>query len=196
MRGLPELLNLVDEIYHEFEEPSKMELSIPSLPVVFLEERPTLKTLSRPINRQLARRSCPYARITAARNELAKSKEKDFSVALDVSSFQPEEISVKVKDRDIIVEAKHEERKDEYGYVSRQFTRRYQLPDEYDPDSVSTYLNADGKMTIKALKPKVAEPHERIIPIKRVTDVDHEEEQEKSVEKEKRISIESANSRK
>lgn len=192
MRGLPEFLSLVDDFYNTFEEePSKQ---FPSLPVVFIEERPALRALTRPISRQIARRPCPYSRATP-RHEVAKAKDvQDFSIAFDVSSFQPEEISVKVRNRDIIVEAKHEERQDGHGYVSRQFTRRYTLPDEYDLDTVSTFLNADGKMTIKALKPKSLEAkNERIIPIKRV--VDNDEEMQESVatttQEKKKDSIES-----
>jgi HSP20 family molecular chaperone IbpA len=177
MRGL---LSIVNDLYNTYEEePSKPTLTIPSLPVVFFEERPALRTLARPIGRQIARRPCPYAK-------RATGKPADFSIALDVASFQPEEISVRVKDRDIIVEARHEERQDEHGYVARQFTRRYKLPDEYDPDTVSTYLHADGKMTIKALKPKPAEAHERIIPVQRVAaDNAREEDDTMTLEKEK-----------
>lgn len=54
--------------------------------------------------------------------------EEKFEVILDVQQFSPNEISVKVTDRFVIVEAKHEEKQDEHGYVSRQFTRRYMLP--------------------------------------------------------------------
>lgn len=96
----------------------------------------------------------------------------DFQAVLNVKSFRPEEVSVKVKGREIIVEGKHEERHDEQGlcFVSRQFSRRYILPEEFDPDTVATYLDSKGKMTIKALKPKPVEEekNERIIPIERV----------------------------
>lgn len=54
--------------------------------------------------------------------------EEKFEVILDVQQFSPNEISVKVTDKFVIVEAKHEEKQDEHGYVSRQFTRRYMLP--------------------------------------------------------------------
>ncbi|KAJ6640738.1 Protein lethal(2)essential for life, partial [Pseudolycoriella hygida] len=41
-----------------------------------------------------------------------------FQVCLDVQQFAPNEISVKTVDNDIVVEAKHEERQDEHGYIS------------------------------------------------------------------------------
>nr|ABF01017.1 small heat shock protein [Belgica antarctica] len=94
----------------------------------------------------------------------------DYEVSFDVKSSKPEEIEVKVKDRTIHVEAKHEEREDELGFVSRQFARRFVLPQEFDPETISTFLNAEGKMTIKAAKPKppVDETKERVIPIQRL----------------------------
>lgn len=79
------------------------------------------------------------------------SNPKDgFQVALNVENFKPEEISVKVIDNTIIVEAKHEERsEDNESYVSRQFSRRYVLPDEYNMKDVISKLSADGILTVK-----------------------------------------------
>lgn len=73
-----------------------------------------------------------------------------FQVALNVENFKPEEISVKVADNTVIVEAKHEERsEDNESYVSRQFSRRYVLPDEYNIKDVVSTLSADGILTVK-----------------------------------------------
>lgn len=57
--------------------------------------------------------------------------ENKFQVILDVQQFAPNEITVKTTDKCIIVEGKHEEKADEHGFISRQFTRRYQLPRKY-----------------------------------------------------------------
>jgi len=73
-----------------------------------------------------------------------------FQVCLDVQQFAPNEISVKTVDNSIIVEAKHEERQDEHGYVSRQFARRYTLPEGFNIKDVVTQLSSDGILTIKA----------------------------------------------
>lgn len=54
-----------------------------------------------------------------------------FEVILDVQQFSPNEITVKIADKFVIVEGKHEEKQDEHGFVSRQFSRRYQLPSEF-----------------------------------------------------------------
>lgn len=79
------------------------------------------------------------------------SNPKDgFQVALNVENFKPEEVSVKVVDNTIIVEAKHEERsEDNESFVSRQFSRRYVLPDEYNIKDVVSKLSADGILTVK-----------------------------------------------
>jgi len=73
-----------------------------------------------------------------------------FQVSLDVQQFAPNEISVKTVNNSIVVEAKHEERQDEHGYISRQFSRRYDLPQGFNVKDVVTQLSSDGVLTIKA----------------------------------------------
>ena len=94
------------------------------------------------------------------------AKSDGFQVCLDVLHFTPDEISVKTVDRTIIVEAKHEEREDEYGFVSRQFTRRYILPEGCYPEDVVSTLSSDGVLTIKA--PKKEGTNVRVIPVQPV----------------------------
>ena len=45
-----------------------------------------------------------------------------------MSSYSPEEITVKTKNNRIVVHAKHEERPDEFGYIERELKRQYVLP--------------------------------------------------------------------
>lgn len=75
-----------------------------------------------------------------------------YQITLDVSSFEWEDISVKVKDREIIINGEHQEREDEFGFVSRQFTRRYFLPDNFDPTTITSSLTDNGKLRIKVEK--------------------------------------------
>ncbi|KAI5633566.1 hsp20/alpha crystallin family domain-containing protein [Phthorimaea operculella] len=75
----------------------------------------------------------------------AKDKLK---ITLDVQHFLPNEISVKVNDKEIIIEGKHEEKKDEHGFISRQFMRRYTLPKDCLSDSISSTLSSDGLLSI------------------------------------------------
>lgn len=72
-----------------------------------------------------------------------------FEASLDVAHFQPHEISVTTKNNSILVHAKHEEKHDEHGLVSREFTRRYELPEGYKADDVISSLSSDGVLTVK-----------------------------------------------
>lgn len=79
---------------------------------------------------------------------------EDFQVSLDVGHFAPNEIKVKLADNAIVVEAKHEERTDDdgegHGFVSRHFTRRYVLPEQFNIEDVQSSLSSDGILTLKA----------------------------------------------
>lgn len=88
-----------------------------------------------------------------------------FQVCMDVQQFKPNEISVKTVDNAVLIEAKHEERPDEHGYISRQFVRKYTLPKDYDPNQVVSTLSSDGVLTIKAPPPPAIEDNskERIV---------------------------------
>lgn len=89
-----------------------------------------------------------------------------FQACIDVHQFSPNEITVKTVDNSVIVEGKHEERPDEHGFISRQFTRRYELPNDYDVNSLTSELSSDGVLTVKAPPPKSQlETNERRIPI-------------------------------
>lgn len=85
---------------------------------------------------------------------------EDFQVSLNVQHFAPNEITVKIVDDSIVVEAQHEERSDdnEGSYVARHFTRRYLLPENYNINDVVSTLSSDGILTLKApLKQNEAE---------------------------------------
>lgn len=73
-----------------------------------------------------------------------------FQVCVDVHQFAPKEITVKTVDQAVVVEAQHEEREDQLGYISRHFRRRYVLPEEYNVKDVVAMLSCDGVLTVKA----------------------------------------------
>lgn len=96
------------------------------------------------------------------------SADKDkFKVTLDVQQFLPEEIKVKVVDNHVIVEAKHEEKEDEHGWISRQFTRKYLVPNQCNIDQLETKLSSDGVLTVTAPKkePEKLDSKEKVIQI-------------------------------
>ena len=92
-----------------------------------------------------------------------------FQVSMDVQQFKPSELNVKVVDNCIVVEAKHEEREDDHGYISRHFVRRYALPKDYDPNKVVSTLSSDGVLTVSVPKPQLEnKSNERQIQIQQV----------------------------
>lgn len=95
-----------------------------------------------------------------------KDSEDKFEVNVDCAHFKPEEINVKLANNNLTIEAKHEERSDEHGYISRSFKRRYVLPDNVEFDKLQSSLGVDGVLSIKAPKKVVnAVTGEKKIPI-------------------------------
>lgn len=88
-----------------------------------------------------------------------------FQVAMDVQQFKPNEITVKAVENVVIVEAKHEERQDDHGYITRQFKRRYVLPKEVDTHHLQSNLSSDGILTLTAPKLALKEKGERLIQV-------------------------------
>ncbi|CDW56539.1 HSP20 domain containing protein [Trichuris trichiura] len=78
--------------------------------------------------------------------------DKKFQVSLDVKQFKPEELDVTTKDNQLIIHGKHEEKKDEHGFVKREFTRAYWLPQGIKPESFKSNLSPEGVLTIEAPK--------------------------------------------
>lgn len=129
--------------------PSRLELYLPSRKATSYLNRPWAELL---------------------RNERGSSTvqaDKDkFQVVLDVQQFEPSEIDVKVVDKFVVVTAKHEEKRDEHGWVSRQFTRKYLIPEQCDLDQVTSKLSSDGVLTISApRKDQENAGNERVIKI-------------------------------
>ncbi|XP_075528343.1 alpha-crystallin A chain-like [Dermacentor variabilis] len=74
-----------------------------------------------------------------------------FAINVDTRHFAPEEITVKTKDNSVIIHGKHEEKSDDRGcYVKREFTRRYVLPEDVDPESVKCQLTPTGYLALEA----------------------------------------------
>lgn len=72
---------------------------------------------------------------------------------------------MKAANNSVVVEGRHEEKQDEHGFISRQFTRRYILPGGYDVQDLVSTLSSDGVLTITAPKRPPPNAGERIVPI-------------------------------
>jgi crystallin alpha B len=117
-------------------------------------------------------RRCPVPGSMALANQqqntgVSEVKNDDtlFQVNLNVSQFSPEEIKVKTVENSVIVEGKHEERADEHGLIMRHFVRRYILPKDVNPETVTSKLTSAGFLTIEAPKTALEGPKERLVPI-------------------------------
>ncbi|KAJ8412376.1 hypothetical protein AAFF_G00127120 [Aldrovandia affinis] len=102
----------------------------------------------------------PYARalsrqLSSGMSEI-KHTQDQWKVTLDVNHFSPEELVVKTKDGVVEITGKHEDRRDEHGYVSRCFTRKYTLPPGADAEKVTSSLSPEGVLTVEAPLPKPA----------------------------------------
>ncbi|KAJ3589759.1 hypothetical protein NHX12_010601 [Muraenolepis orangiensis] len=68
-----------------------------------------------------------------------------WKVCLDVNHFSPEELEVKTKDGVVEITGNHQERKDEHGFVSRTFTRKYTPDNSPGPLSPSMQTAPHGQ---------------------------------------------------
>ncbi|KPJ00646.1 PREDICTED: protein lethal(2)essential for life-like [Papilio xuthus] len=99
------------------------------------------------------------------RNESSVNAERDkFEICMRLNDFKPEDISIKTADGYIVVQGQHEEKKDEYGFVSRQFVRRYALPEGCLPESVESKVSPNGILTITAARQPVIK-RDIVIPV-------------------------------
>merc|ERR1712172_203677 len=118
-------------------------------------------------------------------------------ISLDTTGYKPDELKVQVKDGELSVEGKHEE-KSEAGHVmvSRQFSKRHGLPQGAKREAVMSNLSQDGVMVITVPKEKKIEELKAAenIPVEHVKNVgemnkkmeDKVEERRKSREEEQR----------
>lgn len=100
--------------------------------------------------------------------ERKEDTSNNFSVSVDLGKmFSPEEISVRLVDRSLMIEGKHEEKGEDGEFTSRQFTRSHYLSKDIDIEKLRSTLSEDGVLRIVApkLEQKALEPVERNIPI-------------------------------
>ncbi|CDW56837.1 HSP20 domain containing protein [Trichuris trichiura] len=72
-----------------------------------------------------------------------------FAVNVDCSHFRPEEIEVKRANDRLVIHAKHNERMDPHGYISREFTRQYMIPKDIQEDTWNSHFSNNGILTVE-----------------------------------------------
>ncbi|CAG4962365.1 unnamed protein product [Colias eurytheme] len=99
------------------------------------------------------------------RNESSmRSENSKYEIRMNLKDFKPEEITIKTTDGFIVVEGKQEEKKDEHGYVSRHFVRKYAIPEGVKAENVESRLTVDGVLVI-AIPRKEKNKRDTIIPV-------------------------------
>merc|ERR1712020_464840 len=90
-------------------------------------------------------------------------EEKDkMEVTLDTSGYKPDELKVEIKDGELCVEGKHEERSQTGEVmVSRHFSRRFGMPQNVKKEGIVSTLSQDGVMVITMPKEQRIEEVER-----------------------------------
>ena len=88
--------------------------------------------------------------------QVAEPVEKPhFQVAVDVSAFKPEEVSVKVDGGMVTVDA-HREETSEEGCSSMRMVRKFALPRDVNPDLLKSRLTTAGQLMVEAPEPEPA----------------------------------------
>ncbi|XP_066511068.1 heat shock protein beta-8-like [Hoplias malabaricus] len=80
----------------------------------------------------------------------AANTDEPWKVGVNVHSYRPEELSVKTKDGFVEVSGKHEEKQDEGGIVTKNFTKKIQIPVDVDPLTVFASLSPEGVLIIES----------------------------------------------
>ncbi|KAK2828803.1 hypothetical protein Q5P01_019837 [Channa striata] len=113
----------------------------------------------------MAQQAALFRQMSSGMSEI-KQTQDNWKVSLDVNHFSPEELVVKTKDGVVEISGKHEERKDEHGFVSRSFTRKYTLPSTANVEKVTSSLSPEGVLTVEApfIRPAI-ESSETTIPV-------------------------------
>merc|ERR1712047_32354 len=87
--------------------------------------------------------------------EEAKVEEDNarMEVRIDASEYKPEELKVSVQSGRLLVERRHEEKKEDgSGFIQRSFSRRYTLPKEAEADKMVSNLSSEGILVITTPK--------------------------------------------
>lgn len=138
LRMLENHMKLTEELFHPF-----------STPIAFRNQR----------------RPAIEFEIEQNDSSIVQDKEK-FQVKLNVKNFAPQEITVKTLDGNCVqIEGKHEQHEDDKGYISRQFIRKFVLPEGHDLKDVVSSLSSDGTLTVTAPKKVIPEEQEKIIEV-------------------------------
>ncbi|XP_077457105.1 heat shock protein beta-8 [Stigmatopora argus] len=73
-----------------------------------------------------------------------------WKVCVNVHSFKADELNIKTREGFVEVSGKHEEKQEEGGIVTKNFTKKIQIPTDVDPLTVFASLSPEGVLIIEA----------------------------------------------
>lgn len=79
-------------------------------------------------------------------------KSRVFRMSFDVNNYDPKDIQVRVEDRCLVVEARHNDAKEGAKYT-KEFCRKIQLPAEVEATKLTSTLSTDGILSVQAPVP-------------------------------------------
>merc|ERR1712198_67180 len=98
----------------------------------------------------------PFKELKSIFNEEETKMNEDeakMEVRIDASEYKPEELKVSVQSGRLLVEEKHEDRKEDgSAYVKKSFSRSYTLPKEAQADQMVSNLSSQGVLVITTPK--------------------------------------------
>lgn len=102
-----------------------------------------------------------------AKSEVAEVKydSKKLEIKLDVSMYSPEELNVTIAEDRLIIKGKHEQKEDNHGFITREFTREFVIPENIDADGITSTLSEEGMLVIQGRAKGVEEAKERVVTI-------------------------------
>ncbi|XP_009553696.2 heat shock protein 30-like [Cuculus canorus] len=100
---------------------------------------------------------------------LTQSSGEGFSVCQDVKNFAPEELSVKVVGRKVVLvgqkETQNTDEKGSFSYKYEVLKREWDVPEEVDAEALTCSLSKEGQLRIEAPKLALPATSERNVPI-------------------------------
>ena len=102
--------------------------------------------------------------IEGTKPEEEEANDGKFRAKLDFSGFKPEEIKLQLRGNELYITRKQISERDDF-YLSRDYSRRIELPNDVILSKVTSRLSKEGLLTIEASRDPALLPHERSIDI-------------------------------
>lgn len=80
----------------------------------------------------------------------AKIGRDGLNLEMNLSHFAPDDVAVKLSGNRLVISGKHSSKPDEHGFVAREFTREFLIPEDIDTESLSCRLTDEGHLVITA----------------------------------------------